>query len=194
MKRFRILYFFLLVGSFLFAQEKPEREHRIKKSQFPKIELAFESAGQVLKQIRYYREVDSAGTIYSLKFKSGRLHYHFDFDSAGIFTNSGFRVKQIDIPMETYEQLEGYLSRNFEKIKILRIFQEYPLRNGTNQTQETIINSTFQNLLQSNNEYKVMIHGSRKGVQNDFELWFDAEGNFMRMRSALPRNLDRVLY
>jgi hypothetical protein len=194
MKRFRILYFFLLVSTFLFGQEKLEREHRVKKSQFPPIELTLESTGKVLKKIRYYREVDSAATNYSIKFKLGRLHYHFDYDSDGILINSGFRVKQIDIPMQTYKDLEDYLLHNFEKLKILRIFQEYPVRNGTNHTREAIVKSTFQNLLQPENEYKVMIHGTRKGVRNDFELWFNAEGNFLRMRFALPRNLDRVLY
>ncbi len=194
MKRFRILYFLLLFCSFLFAQEKLEREHRIKKSQFPTLELAIESTGHVLKQIRYYREVDSAGITYSLKFKSGRLHYHFDFDSAGILTNSGFRVQQVDIPMETYDKLEDYLTQNFDRIKIQRIFQEYPHIDSTGRMTETGIKSTFQNLILPENLYKLIIRATRNGKRNDFELWFDSQGNFMRIRSALPSNLDRVLY
>jgi hypothetical protein len=183
-----------MVVTSLFGQKNLEREHRIKKSQFPAIEPTVESTGKEVRQIRYYREVDSTGTNYSIKFKLGRLHYHFDYDNAGILINSGFRVKPIDIPMETFSAMEDYLLRNFEKTKILRIFQEYPVRNGINHTREANIKSTFQNLLQPGNEYKVMIHGTRKGVRNDFELWFDAEGNFLRMRFALPTNLDRVLY
>ncbi|MEQ9580923.1 MAG: hypothetical protein RIM68_01990, partial [Arenibacter sp.] len=56
---FITLMLLLMLGLQCFSQSKLEREHRIKKSQFPSIDidkLLLENT----KHIRYYREVDSS--------------------------------------------------------------------------------------------------------------------------------------
>jgi len=161
-----ILLFFTPTNNF--AQDRVERQHRIKKSQFPTIKSDLTILGNKLKKLRYYKEVDSSKTTFSMKFKMGRLHYHIDYNKSGELINSGFRVKEVDVPEETLAKVQKYLSQNFEKAKIRRLWQEYPVQGGS---EAEHFKTTSQNL-----------------------IWFDAEGNLKRIRKSLPADHDRVLY
>ena len=87
MKRYRI--YLILIGVFIginvaSSQDKQEREHRIRKSQFP--EKALEFIQQQLldaKRIKYYKEIDGAKRSYEVKFKKDRLKYSVEFDEDG---------------------------------------------------------------------------------------------------------------
>lgn len=186
-----VLFLFLITLPCL-AQNKYEREHRIKKSQFPTLQTDIMLLRPEMKNIRYYKEIDGTKTTYSVKFKKDRLHYHLAYDETGILKYSGFRVKEIDIPEETYQEIKSYLSRNFEKVRVKRIFQQYP----ANITEPLGVNlkNTFQNLLLPDNIYKLIIIGKKAGENKEFDLWFDAEGKLQTIRQALPANYDHVLY
>lgn len=186
------LLVFLLMGCLAFSQGQLEREHRIRKSQFPPLQMDLVVMGPDMKKIRYYKEVDSTKTTYSVKFKQDRLHYHIDYDAGGNLINSGFRVKEVDIPEDSYANMKAYLNATYEKVKIKRMWQQYPVHSIV--PNENPLTSTFQNLMLPDNMYKLMVRGTSHGQRQDNELWFDAEGNFKRMRNTLPANFDHVLY
>lgn len=190
--KYSVFLIFLFLHGLTFAQDNPEREHRIKKSQFPVLQTDDSALGSKIKTRRYYKEVDSSQTTYSIKFKKDKLHYHLNYDAAGNLINSGFRVKEIDIPEETYTTIKSYLSATFEKIKVRGIWQEYPMR--TTEVEAEILKKTFQNLMLPGNAYKLLIRAKKNDKRQDYELWFTADGEFTRMRKALPANFDRVLY
>ncbi len=192
MMKYKIFAISLLMGCFVFSQAKPERQHRIRKAQFPTLQFDLEPIAPALRQVKYYKEIDSAATTYSLKFKKDRLSYHLDYDNAGNLLVSGFRVKEVDMPAETFDNIQGYLNNSFLKFKIRRIWQQYPV--APNDIQESPLKSTFQNLLLPSNLYKLLVRGALEGKKKDYEFWFDAEGNFSRMRESLPANFDRILY
>ncbi len=194
MARYNLLVLLLWVGTFVFSQDRPEREHRIRKSQFPAIQDNMPLIGKEPKRTRYYKEVDGSETTYSFKFRLDRLYYHLDYDPEGDLKNSGFRVKEIDIPSETFENIKKYLNVHFGKTKIKRIFQEYPVAIANDEHRINSLKSTFQNLLLPENTYKIARRGLKEGLKEDYELWFNAEGSFIRMRAALPANYDRILY
>lgn len=177
----------LMLGLKCFSQTKLEREHRIKKSQFPTINMD-DLPLEETKKIRYYREVDTSKITYTLKFREGRMHYHLDFNKKGTLQNTGFMVKEVDIPMETYTRISTLLNTNFDKVKIKYIQQRY---NGSS---ENVLKNTFQNLILPGNTYKIMLRGKKVGKREDFIAIFDAEGNLIKTTRALPANYDRVLY
>jgi hypothetical protein len=181
------LMLFLIIGPNCFAQAKLEREHRIKKSQFPSIDmdkLTLENA----KYLRYYREVDSSHTAYIMKFRQKKIHYHIEYNEKGVLQNTGFMVKEVDIPTDTYTKISSVLKEKFNKIKIKYIQQRYP---GSTQN---VLKNTFQNLMLPSNTYKVMFRGKKTDKREDYIAVFDAEGNLKRVTMALPPNYDRVLY
>ena len=176
-----------MLGPKCFSQTKLEREHRIKKAQFPSLESDIMILGNI-RNLKYYKEVDSSNTTYTLKFRKGRMHYHIDYNEKGTLQNTGFTVKEVDIPMETYARISAVLNANFDKVKIKYIQQRY---NGSS---KNVLKNTFQNLILPSNTYKIMLRGKKVDKREDYIAIFDAEGNLIKTTRALPANYDRVLY
>tara|TARA_R110002167_G_scaffold261316_11_gene467813 strand:+ start:427 stop:1026 length:600 start_codon:yes stop_codon:yes gene_type:complete len=192
MGKYNYLPIFLLTGFMALSQARPEREHRILKSQFPTLVTDHLDLRTEIKKLRYFKTVDSTETTYTRKFKKDRLYYHIDYDGSGNLIGSGFRVKEVDIPSDTYAMIQQYLQGNYERYKIRRMWQLYPA--GLSLPGEDALKNTFQNLIRPDNLYKVMVRDKSLGKRMDYELWFDATGGFKQMRYALPANHDRVLY
>ncbi len=186
-----ILLFFASTNNF--AQDKVERQHRIKKSQFPsKAIKTIAKNNNDIKRLKFYREVDTAKKTYTAKFKKSRLFYEMDFDKNGEFKSMGFTIKQIDIPEENFERITDYLSQNLEKSKIRKMLQLYPTEE--NGSREKTIKNAFQNLMVPYMFYKLLVRGKKDGRSADYKVIFDSEGNFKELQKSLPANYDRVLY
>lgn len=195
-KRFRkvkiLLVSLFLIGYSLSAQDKFEREHRIKKSQFPKeaLKTIVEQANDI-KRLRFYREVDTIQKTYMAKFKKSRLSYVMDFTQNGEFRSIGFNVKQIDIPAESFQHMTDYLSENFERYKIRKMMQLYASKESN--TMEKTLKNAFQNLMVPDMLYELLVRGKNR-KRADYFVIFDAKGNFKQIKKSLPANYDRVLY
>lgn len=177
----------------LFGQNKYEREHRIRKAQFPEKAHRF-IAGQLqqARRIRYYRETDSTEISYEVKFKKDRLHYSVEFDEQGQLEDIEILVKEVDLPSESFSNIRGYLDTSFHKYRIRRIQQQYVVTAG--EAVETTLKNAFQNLLLPGINYELMVSGKREKGYLDYEILFDSGGNFIRQRTSLPANYDHVLY
>ena len=188
-----ILIFLLFLSIACFAQYELEREHRILESQFPNKALIFVKEKAVsAKRLRYYKEIDSTQKTYSAKFKKDRLYYRMDFDEKGNLKDIGFIVKKIDIPEDSYSNIQLYLTHHIQQSKIKKILQLYSINDNKN-PRETLKN-TFQNLLLPSNLYKLTVIGKNEGKRQEYNITFDAEGTFKQMSLSLPSNYDHVLY
>ena len=187
-----MLLIFFCVFSAL-AQDKYEREHRIKKTQFPEKALNYIAENlEDAKRIRFYRETDSSKTSYEVKFKKDRLHYSVEFDKGGKLEDIEILIKAIDIPEESFSRMNDYLEENFSKYRIRRMQQQYPV--NPEEDVETTIKNAFQNLMLPSIKYEFIISGKKDEEYEQFEILFDARGKFERIRKSLPPNYDHVLY
>ncbi len=188
-----ILIFLLFLNLTSFAQHELEREHRILESQFPNKALLFVKENAVsVKRLRYYKEIDSTQKTYSAKFKKDRLYYRMDFNEKGDLKYSGFIVKEIDIPEDSYSNIQLYLTHHIEKSKIKKIQQLYTIND--NENPRKTLKNTFQNLLLPSILYKLTVVGKNGKKRQEYEITFDAEGAFKQMSMSLPSNYDHVLY
>ncbi|WP_297762503.1 hypothetical protein [uncultured Muriicola sp.] len=175
------------------AQAKYEREHRIKKSQFPEEAHAL-LANEItkVKRLRFYKETDSAKTRFEAKFKKDRLHYSMEFDSDGILEDVEILIKEIDIPNDTFTSIESYLNQSYSKYHIRKIQQLYPVKNR--EEVKKTLKEAFQNLLLPSVNYKLLVSCKTEDGKMDFEFLFDSAGTFKKKRALLPPNYDHVLY
>jgi hypothetical protein len=194
MKRFSTVLILLWVGcGWLTAQYKYEREHRIRKVQFPQNALKYiDEKLDDAKRIRFYKETDSIKVSYEAKFKKDRLWYSVEFDQEGKLEDIEILIKPIDIPDDCFAKIETYLSSHFKKYRIRRLQQQYPISTG--ESVQTTIKNAFQNLMLPSINYEFIVAGKKNKVYEQFEILFDAKGNFKHMRKSLPPNYDHVLY
>ncbi len=194
MKKFKIVLILLFLGAeVLTAQNKYERQHRIRKSQFPEKALNYISEKlENTRRIRFYKETDSAQTSYEAKFKKDRLWYSVEFDKDGSLEDIEVLIKPVDIPNDSFSAIETYLKGYFSKYRIRRLQQQYPITKK--EPTETTIKNAFQNLMLPSINYELIVSGKREKVFEQFEILFDANGDFKSIRKSLPPNYDHVLY
>ncbi|SDD84470.1 hypothetical protein SAMN05421636_10288 [Pricia antarctica] len=191
----KTIFFALLLvlgGCWAHAQNKDEREHRIKKSQFPEKALSYiDEKLEGARRIRFYRETDGTKTSYEAKFKKDRLKYSVEFSEDGVLEDIEFLIGAIDIPDDTFSKMKEYLEKDFLKYRIRRIQKRYPI--GKNDT-ETIVKHAFQNLMLPYIKYEIIVFGKKERGFARYEILFDADGNFENFRKSLPPNYDHILY
>ncbi|WP_247656527.1 hypothetical protein [Maribacter sp. MMG018] len=188
-----VLVSLLFFGGFANAQYKYEREHRIKKSQFPPAALQFINKDLTdVKRLKYYKETDSTKISYEAKLKKDKLWYGMGFDENGVLNDIKIVIKPVDIPSETLERINAYLEKSFSKYKIKKLQQQYP--SSDSETLETTIRNAFQNLLLPSINYEYTVKGKKEKGYLDYEILFDAKGNFINLRKTPPPNYDHVLY
>ncbi|MEN8789691.1 MAG: hypothetical protein ABF295_09270 [Flavobacteriaceae bacterium] len=195
MKRSRQLVLALLLPLVLvsYSQDKYEREHRIKKNQFPTVARNFIDKNiKDYRKIKYYRETDSAEIRYTARFKVDRLRYGVSFNQQGNVHGIEIQIKEVDIPDESLSQILQFLDSTFNNYRMRRIQQLYPVKQG--EPVAIILKNAFQNLLIPSLQYKMTIAGKRSKGFKDYEVFFDAEGQFLKLKESLPANYDHVLY
>ncbi|MGO4919300.1 hypothetical protein [Maribacter spongiicola] len=183
---------FLFCFQIVQAQYKYEREFRILKSQFPAKAIATINENLTdFKRIKFYKETDNTKISFEAKLKKDKLWYSIEFDENGTLEDIEILIKITDIPNDTYARIESYLNKNFTKYRHKRLQQQYPSKN---ESLEETFKSAFQNLILSTNNYEIVIVGKKDKGYLDYEIQFDAEGNFKKIRTSLPPNYDHVLY
>lgn len=196
MNKFRFLLLTIMAlfqYSLGFSQVKVEREHRIKKNQFP--EAAHDFIKDKLndaKKIRFYKETDTTKITYEAKFKKDKLHYSVEFDESGKLEDIEILIKEVDVPEDSWSNITKSLEEKFDKHKIRKIQQQYHIT--SDEEAETTLKNAFQNLLIPSLNYEIMVRGNIRDNHADFEILFNGEGDFIKMRESLPANYDHVLY
>lgn len=177
----------------LLSQTRYEREHRIKRSQFPEQALQFiEDSLNNVRRLRFYKETDSSRTNFAAKFKKERLHYSMEFDKDGILENINLLVKEVDLPRDSFAQIRLYLDTSFLSYRIRKMQQQYRVRPG--EAKESTLRNAFQNLLLPSVNYELIVVGKKEDGNNDYEILFGSEGDFISIRTSLPPNYDHILY
>ncbi len=175
------------------GQQKYEREHRIKKNQFPGAAHRFIDINITdYRKIKFYRETDSSEIRYTARFKVDRLRYGASFNQKGEVQGIEILITAVDIPNDILQQITQFLDSTFNKYRIRKIQQQYPIKQG--EPVAVTLKNAFQNLLISSLHYELTISGRKSKGFKDYEVLFDAEGHFLKIKESLPANYDHVLY
>lgn len=122
---FTLLFFGMITGS-LYAQDKVEREFRIKEKEVPKeAKDWFNDVFETPKRLKWYKEVFESGYSYEAKFKRKGKFYSVEFDSLGRIQDVEVEIDFEELPKEVQTGLEAYLSEDYRSSDIKRIQIQY---------------------------------------------------------------------
>lgn len=190
--KFFTVWLLVLVPCIIWCQNKYEQEFRITKSAFPSEALDLVSPYlKDVKRLRFYHEVDSTKKSYEVKFKKDRLRYSIEFDQEGHLEDVEFLIKKVDVPEESWTRIEDYLKNNFQKFRIKKIQQQYPI--GEN-IPETILKQAFQNLILEYINYELIFTSKGEKGYQTYEALFSSSGTLLKLRESLPVSYDHILY
>ena len=176
----------------LFAQEKSEKEIKIKEKDFPQDALkTIRPFLQDAKRLRYYQEFDLNRKSFELKFKKNKRYYSLEFDQNGRLEDVEVIIKLSDIPQSISATILKYITANYSKPQLKKIQQQYPNQLGQD---KTVLNDAFANNFKPYINYEIVISCICEGSFKKYELLFGANGNFKKQRLFKSAAYDHILF
>lgn len=184
----------LLIGSLfictiLFAQEKFEREYRIKKNKVPQKAIAFVTSLKLKSKIKWFGEESSQGRSIEAKTKARKIKYSIEFDTLGNLQDVEIQIAKQQIPKATLEQIQKTLSTDFTKFKFVKIQKQLSGKS------EAVLSSILQKKYTDVTiKYEIVLKGTLRKKKHLYEYTFSDDGMFEKREKIIFKNSDNLEY
>lgn len=186
-----VLVIILLIPVFpLLAQEKFEKESRIRKKDIPAKAIQFVETLPLAKKVKWYREEGLTNTSIEAKFKYQNKRYSVEFDTSGNVEDVELNATKSGLPSGVLKSFSAYMEANCSKFNIHKVQIQY-----TGETSElvSVIKGDDKNL-KLNIYYEVIVvctYGKKKDL---FEYLIDEEGKVLSSSKIIFKNSTHLEY
>ena len=141
-----------------------------------------------VKSLKWYKETSLEKISYEAKFKFNRHFYSVEFDTLGTLEDIEIEIKQDELSETTLQNLENYLSQNFEEHTVSKI-----------QRQLTGDISGLKKYLKGDQnaeitiKYEIIVSGKSEDW-NAWEMLFDKDGNFISKEKVIMKWSDNLIF
>lgn len=171
--------FFLFTTGSVMAQNKLEREYRVKTEQVPLQALNCIHKLNLQGNIKWYFEEGLNGVSYEAKTKHHKQYYSVEFDTLGKLLDVEILMHPSQIPAQILQKIVFDLNQRFKKYKIDRTQVQYT------GTVEAVLQLISQNQNQDlTTKYELVVKANRKL----FEILFSDKGDFEQIAEIIPKN------
>lgn len=173
------------------AQQKNEREERLKDSRVPH-ELVDQLAPFTKNiRVKYFYETDGPNASYEAKFKSKSRSFSVEFDTLGVLEDVEIDIKFNSIDKKKRNKILSYLKKTSTNHKILKCQVQYKHDSGPSEV--TLRHAVF-NEEHTPINYEIEVNMLIDKLHQSFELLFDASGELISKREIVNRAVDNILY
>lgn len=190
----KVLHVLLLCSAFscthAFAQQKFEKEYRLKTAEVPLLARQFVDSLGFDCRVKWYMEISQNGKSLEAKSKRGGKWYSVEFDTTGKIQDVEIEVSYEALSDGIQSTIAQQLQGEFEKYRILKIQQQFT---GTRNELLTYLTKPKSTLV-STTRYEAMVKGSKNGERNEFEYTFSSQGEIEKKATVVFRNTDNLEY
>jgi hypothetical protein len=177
MNKFRILILLFIVHFSLFAQQKFEKESRIKSNEVPVKSLQIMNMWNFKKKVKWFAEESNEGKTFEAKVVYKKHRYSLEFSEEGEILDVEKTVKFTDLAKEIQQKIKQNVSRRFVKYRIKKVQIQY------SGSETEIYHKIFQ--LKKGNEkakinFEIVLKGKKEKDYALFEILFDQKGNLIK--------------
>lgn len=172
------------------AQQKYEREYRIKSEIIPQSAKEFiDSIGSDSK-IKWYKEISLNDVTIEAKFKHNKRKFSVEFDTLGILQDVEFVIKKREIIPVVYKQIEHKLDSLYQKWKFRKIQIHY------RGNRRDIITSINKNEPSDSIKvyYEIVLKGKSLGITQLYEITFSEQGEIQDVLQIIQDKADHLEY
>lgn len=174
-----------------FAQQKFEKESRIKQEDVPENARAYvESLFSDGPSVKWYREESLNGISVEGKTKQEEGIYSIKFTTEGQLLDVELTRSFDDLPQEIQEEIEDYFSDHFDRYRIKKVQVQWV--GDADILRGVIKRKDFDQDFQTN--YEIEFSGRKDRKSNPYEALFDQEGDHIETQEIIPRNISHLLY
>jgi hypothetical protein len=184
------LILLLLSSSLLSAQNKYEKEYRIKAEAAPEKAVAFVEAMKFSRKIKWYREEGIGRFSIEAKTKHRGDKYSIEFDLQGEIEDIERDIKWKEIPEATRSVIADFLAREHQKTRLHKIQIQY---SGEREALLQVVSqpSSSQSL---QIKYEIVLAAKTNDQYQDWEYLFSEQGEQEKKAIIIPDNTDHLLY
>jgi len=182
------LFFFGLKKNF--AQQKFEKEYRIKKEQVPKDAINFIHAIAFDHKIKWYKEERIAGYSYEAKTPFRGVKYSIEFDAKGKIEDVEYEILWAVVPTVPQQKMIDFFDKTFQKWRIVKTQVHL---NGPPQALIDLINQTSipKQLV---TKYELVVKGRKEQQSQMMEYLFSDKGTLEKQARIVFKSTDHLEY
>lgn len=174
----------------LFAQEKFEKESRIKQRDVPQKALDFIESANIKGKMKWYLEQGLNRKSIEVKFQQNRKRYSVEFDTLGTIEDVEIEVKATELPASLNNTINTQLQNDCIKYKIEKIQVQYS--GSEEQLLAKLKNLSYvQNLV---TKYEVVVKCTSKNNVELLEYLFTDTGTVLSVSTIVFKNSSHLEY
>lgn len=178
------------VANNLFAQDKFEKESRIKRGDVPSKALLFIDSLNYKTKIKWYKEEGLTSISIEAKFNHNKTRYSIEFDTLGNIEDIEIEIHWEDMEKEMANPITNQLKLDCSKHKIVKIQRQFT---GT----ENDLFSLFRNGIHSEKikiNYEIIVKCNWQKEVNLFEYLFNEKGILVSKSKVIFKNSSHLEY
>ncbi len=174
----------------LFAQEKFEKESRIKQRDVPQKALDFIESANIKGKMKWYLEQGLNRKSIEVKFQQNRKRFSVEFDTLGTIEDVEIELKATELPASLNNTINAQLQNDCIKYKIEKIQVQYS--GSEEQLLAKLKNlSSVQNLV---TKYEVVVKCTSKNNVELLEYLFTDTGTVLSVSTIVFKNSSHLEY
>lgn len=174
----------------LLAQQKLERESRIKPNDVPEVALGFLENGQVTAKTKWYFEENLEGNSIEAKFRQDGHRYSVEFDTLGLIQDIEIEVKELALETAVLSAMTDHLGSTFTNYRIRKIQVQY---SGAPEVLNKIL-ASYPEVGVVVTRYEVVVKGRNAEETALYEFTFDEAGEFIKQQQIIFKNANHLEY
>lgn len=174
---FKSLIFLILVSvsGRVFAQNKFEKESRIKSKNVPPQALHFVNSLNLNTKVKWYKEEGLNRISIEAKFKRDKAGYSVEFDSAGNIEDIEIEINWSEIEWSLRETIASKLQQNCVSYSIVKVQKQYI--GSENDLYALLAAGTNTSLLEA--KYELIVKCRQQGSVDLFEYLLNDKGEIL---------------
>ena len=172
------------------AQQKYEKESRIKESEVPTQALAFIDSLEIEGKMRWYLEESIDHQSVEAKFKLNDQKYSIEFDLEGKLKDVEIQMPWIDLPQVLRDSISSHLKRDCKRSKVRKVQIQYT---GPRE----VLLSRIKTGIDTDNyvvRYELVIKCAQPGDVSLYEYLFSDTGQALSRSLIIIKNSTNLEY
>ena len=182
MKKLTIVLMSLCFSIQFFAQQKFEKEYRVKEADVPKIASDFTNAINFKKRLKWYAEESNDGKTFEAKVCHNKNLYSIEFSNTGKLLDIEKKIKSRKFDTEIANKIANYLKANYTKFKIKKIQIQY--KGSTQELKQVFLNDA--NSLKYIAGFELIVKAKKEKRNQLYEMFFSKNGSHIKTLTIVP--------
>jgi hypothetical protein len=184
---FSIVFF---VSNNQFAQEKFEKESRIKPKDVPSKALLFIDSLNLNTNVKWFQEEGPNKKAIEAKFKRNEVRYSVEFDSLGLIEDVEIEVNWSELEFSLIETISSQLQQNCSSYKIEKVQRQFT--GSKNDLFTLLTTGNILDLLKM--KYEIIVRCKHENKVDLFEYLFNEKGKLISTSKIVFNNSSHLEY